>query len=325
MKPIFAVFALVAGCAAQQPMETVVLRDPARDMEVTVWPALGNIAGVFNVHGQNVFWIPSGWPRPVLAGNPLLAPWANRIDQDAFFANGKKYLLNPGLKNFARDPNGHPIHGLLAFSPLWKVVSRGPGEMVSRLEFWRYPDLMAQFPFAHALEMTYRLKDGALEVRTRIENLSAEPMPLAIGYHPYFRIHDAPRDAWKVHLAARQHVELSKDLIPTGELKPVALADPQPLAAFTLDDVFTGLVRDAAGRAEFWVEGKTQRISVIYGPKYTVAIAYAPPGRDFICFEPMTALTNGFNLAQAGLYKDLQSIAPGAVWEESYWIRPAGF
>jgi aldose 1-epimerase len=325
MKPILAVFVFVAACAAQPSMDTVTLRDPARGMEVTIWPSLGNIAGVFSVHGQNVFWIPAGWPRPALAGNPFLAPWANRFDQDAFYANGKKYLLNPALKNFVRDPNGHPIHGLLAFSPLWKVVSHTPEEAVSRLEFWKYPDLMAQFPFAHAIQMTYRLRDGALEVRTRIENLSTEPMPLAIGYHPYFRLHDSPRESWKVHIAARSHVEISKDAIPTGKLEPVALQDPQPLAGMTLDDVFTDLVRDAGGRAEFWVEGKTQKISVLYGPKYTVAIAYSPRGSAFICFEPMTALTNGFNLAQAGLYKDLQSIAPGAVWEESYWIRPAGF
>jgi aldose 1-epimerase len=39
----------------------------------------------------------------------------------------------------------------------------------------------------------------------------------------------------------------------------------------------------------------------------------------------MTALTNAFNLAHAGVYKDLPSIPPGGVWEESYWIEPSGF
>jgi aldose 1-epimerase len=54
-------------------------------------------------------------------------------------------------------------------------------------------------------------------------------------------------------------------------------------------------------------------------------VVYAPPGRNFICFEPMTAPTNAFNLAQRGLYKHLQSIAPGATWRERYTIRPSGF
>jgi aldose 1-epimerase len=56
-----------------------------------------------------------------------------------------------------------------------------------------------------------------------------------------------------------------------------------------------------------------------------VAVVYAPPGRNFICFEPMSGITNAFNLQQAGLYHDLQSIPPGGRWEESFWIRPSGF
>ena len=32
--------------------------------------------------------------------------------------------------------------------------------------------------------MTYRLRGGVLEVATSIVNLSAEPMPVAIGFHP---------------------------------------------------------------------------------------------------------------------------------------------
>ena len=181
--------------------------------------------------------------------------------------------------------------------------------------------MMAQFPFAHTIEMTYRLHDGVLEVRTTLENLSADPMPVGIGYHPYFQIHDAPRDQWKVHLAARDHLALSKMLIPTGERKPVEFADPLPLAGVALDDVFGNLVRDSA----FSVEGAHQKISVLYGPKYTVAVIYAPPGRPFICFEPMSAITDAFNLAHAGIYKELQSIPPGSTWQESFWIAPTGW
>jgi aldose 1-epimerase len=48
--------------------------------------------------------------------------------------------------------------------------------------------------------MTYRLRDGILEVETKIENHSTEPMPVSIGYHPYFKLHDSPRNAWKVTL-----------------------------------------------------------------------------------------------------------------------------
>ena len=118
---------------------------------------------------------------------------------------------------------------------------------------------------------------------------------------------------------------LSKELIPTGELRPNPYSDPQPLAGVQLDDVLGGLVRSDDGRAHFSVEGKREKISVIYGPKYTVAVVYAPAGRNFICFEPMAAITNAFNLAHAGVYKELQTVPADNSWRESFWVAPEGF
>lgn len=36
-------------------------------------------------------------------------------------------------------------------------------------------------------------------------------------------------------------------------------------------------------------------------------------------------MTNALNLAPKGLYKELQSVAPGGTWQESFWIHPHGF
>jgi aldose 1-epimerase len=184
---------------------------------------------------------------------------------------------------------------------------------------------MAQFPFAHIIEITYRLREGVLEVETVLQNLSEEPMPVSFGYHPYFQVLDAPRDKWKLHLAARDHLVLNPKLLPTGERKPVSFPDPLPLANLSFDDVFTNLVRDAGGRAEFWFEGEKQRITVIYGPKYSTAVVYAPSARSLVCIEPMAAITNAMNLSQTGLYRELQSVPPGGSWRESFWVRPSGF
>jgi aldose 1-epimerase len=311
-------------------IEIVRLRDAAHHAEVAIAPSIGNMAYEFLVNGKNAFWLP--YPtlgelkaKPQFGGIPFLAPWANRLSEYAYYANGKKYELNRGLGNLRGDQNQNPIHGLLNFSPLWHVVSMDAGAdsacLSSQLEFWKYPDLMAQFPFAHTIEMTHCLHEGVLEVRTTLRNLSTDPMPVGIGYHPYLQLHDSPRDTWKVHLAARDHLVLSPQFIPTGERKPVEFGDPLTLAGVSLDDVFSGLAQDAT----FSVEGAHEKISVRYGPKYTVAVVYAPKGRQFICFEPMSIITDGFNLAQAGVYKDLQSIPPGGEWRESFWIAPTGF
>lgn len=292
-------------------------------LSVSIDPAYGNNAVSMTVGGHEIIWAHAEPGH--LHGVPLLAPWANRIDGDAYFANGKRYLLNPALENFRYDANHLPIHGLLGFADGWEVVRQDATSVTSRLEYWKFPQWMAQFPFAHNLEMTHRLRDGSLEVETMIENLSAEPMPLSIGYHPYFQLTDSPRDDWKLHIAAREQVTLSEKLIPTGETTLVGLPDPFPLGGCELDSVFTGLTG-----APFTMQGRRQQIEVRFGPKYPVAIVYAPRGRAFVCFEPMSALTNAFNLDHsavvgAGVAAGLQRISPGGTWQESFWVTPRGF
>ena len=320
--------------ASVDGIEVVQLADASRHVEVSIAPSIGNMAYEIKVAGKNILFFPFHSPaelkeKPTLCAIPFLAPWANRIDEDAYWANGKHYLLNPNLGNLGRDGNKKPIHGLLTFSPLWTLVAAAADEhaawATSRIDFARHPELMAQFPFAHTITMTYRLADGAVEVETTLDNQSAEPMPVAIGFHPYFRLDDSPRDQWKVHLAARDHLLLNNLLIPTGEHQPVEFADPFPLKDGQIDDVFGALIHGQDGRAQFWVEGRTERITVTYGPKYTVAIVYAPHSREYICFEPMAAITNAFNLAHSGVYKELQSIPPGAQWKESFWISTSGY
>jgi len=315
---------------ADDGVEVVRLADRTHETEVAIAIGAGNMAFELKVLGRNFLWFPFASPAELLAhprfcGVPFLAPWANRLDGDSYWVNGKQYELNAGIANFRRDPNGKPIHGLLNYSRDWTLVSADAdghsAQATSRLSFGEHPNLMAQFPFAHTITMTYRLADGVLEVETALRNQADEALPLAIGYHPYFQLHDAPRDQWKVHLAARDHLVLNGQLIPTGERNPVAFGDLHLLEQEQLDDVFSGLIRGADGRARFWVQGLRERVTVVYGPKYLVAVVFAPNGKEFICFEPMAAVTNAFNLAHAGVYRDLQSVPPGGEWRESYWIE----
>ncbi len=315
-------------------VEVVQLRDAAHKTQVSIAPSIGNIAYEMKVNGKNLLWFPFSGPaewksKLTPCAIPFLAPWANRLDEDAYWANGRKYILNPALENLRRDQNGYSIHGVLYFSSAWTLVSvesdARSARAVSRLEFWKHPEMMAQFPFAHTITMTHRLAGGVLEVETRIENHSLTNMPLSIGFHPFFRLHDSPRPEWSVHIAARQKVLLNERMMPTGQLQTAEYADPQPLAAKPLDDVLTDLQRGRDGRAIFWVQGKREKISVTFGPKFPVAVVFTPPDKEAVCVEPMAAVTNAFNLAHRGVYKGLQSVPPGGEWKESFWIAPEGF
>jgi len=312
--------------------DTYILRDAAHQTEVRIAPGFGHNAYSMTVAGREFFHRPyttlAEWAaKPTLGGNPLLWPWANRIDGYSYWAGGKQYTLNKELGNLRPDGNGLPIHGLLQYWPNWKVehakADGSAAELRSVVEFWREPALAAQFPFAHSIHMTYRLSGGALEVTTEIDNLSSTPLPVCLGFHPYFKLPDSARDTWQVRLPAKRHYKLSKLTVPNGETEPNSRPLEFALAGNVVDDVFDTLTRDADGWARFAVSAGSERLTVEYGEAFPVAVVYAPKGREFICFEPMTAITNAFNAAHEGWYKDLPSVAPGKTWKGVYRIRPS--
>jgi aldose 1-epimerase len=361
--------------AAAQPYDAkrtgdiVQLEDTKSQTVVSIITSVGNMAYQMTVKGQNILRFPYASldayrARPSRIGIPLLAPWGNRLDEQAFYANGKKYAFDMQLGNVT---GAVPIHGFLSMTDQWQVVELKHDAtgawLTSRLDVFKQPAWMRQWPFAHTIEMTYRLERGVLEVRTAVTNLSAEPMPLAIGYHPWFQLTDSPREDWTVTVPAKTRWLLSERKVPTGDTESTDTFFQDfkgALKDYNLDDVFTGLVADAQGRATTTLKGKSQQIDVTVGPNYKALIVYSPnpagtgkgsqnpppaagappaapapprpPGPanplmtpNFICIEPMVGITNALNLAQKGIYKDLQSIPPGGTWRESFWIRPSGF
>ena len=157
--------------------------------------------------------------------------------------------------------------------------------MTSKLDFYRNPQWMKQFPFAHTLEMTYRLADGVLEVRTR----DREPQHRAdAGRHRLPPVLPADRfDSRGLDDLGRREDTLAaraENKIPTGETEPIRQVLSQSHAValkdFDLDHVFGDLERDAQGRAVVSVKGKTQQLDVLLGPNYRVDRAVlAEPGQ----------------------------------------------
>ena len=311
------------------------LRDSANDVEVAVMPTFGNAAVEMKVQGKDILVFPSseaGKAEKKMGGIPLLAPWANRLDHSGFRANGREYALRTDLGNLKLDSNGLPIHGLL-WKQQWEVIEVTSDEtsasVRSRFDFSKHPDLMAQWPFAHDYEMTYRLADGVLETKITVTNRDLQTMPLSLGFHPYIRIPEVPRDQWKARIPAHLRVVADSRRIPTGEIIPMNLTYPVSLKGVQLDDGFANLIRDDKGRATFSIEADGRKVEVVFGPKYEVAIVWVPVSPNgevpnFACFEPMTGVTNAINLHHAGKYPSLQMIPPGRRWSESFWIRASG-
>src|SRR5436190_24251786 len=150
---------------ARRSGEIVLLEDTKNQTSVSILPSVGNVAFSMKVKGQDI----PRWPfasieefksRPALSGIPFLGPWANRLDEQGFYANGKRYPFDMDLGNIR---GAIPIHGFLSTAAQWQVVQAkadaNSAWVTSRLEFFNQPMWMKQFPFAHTIEMTHRLQD----------------------------------------------------------------------------------------------------------------------------------------------------------------------
>jgi aldose 1-epimerase len=253
-------------------------------------------------------------------GIPFLAPWANRMPE-GFHVDGKFYALRPNLGNLQTDAAGIPIHGLLTESDAWEITARNESSFTARLQFWRYPAFMAQWPFAHEYEMTMRLAGGAIEISVTIRNMADVRMPVAVGFHPYLRIRGVPRKEWSVRVPAGLRVIHDERSLPTGEFADAGIPDPAPLDKFQFDGAYTALEE----RAQFRIEGGRRAIEMKFGPTWPVAIVWGPENEEFLCIEPMAAVTNGINLHHKRLWPKLQWIAPGGLWKGDFSIRGEGF
>jgi aldose 1-epimerase len=356
---------------ARRNGDIVQLEDKKHQTVVSIITTVGNMAYEMKVNGHNILRFPFASidefkAKPTgLHGIPFMGPWANRLDEQAFYANGKRYAFDMQLGNVT---GAIPIHGFMSRTDQWQVIEvKQDGKaawVTSRLETQQQSSWMRQWPFAHTIDMTYRLQDGTLEVLTKITNLAAEPMPVSIGYHPFYQLTDSPRDEWTVTVPARTRWLLQYQKVPTGQTESTDKFFPGGKGAlkdYNLDDVFSDLTRDAQGRATYSVKGRKQQIEISQGPNYRSLVMYspnplntglgsqiappnpnaqaapapaargaAPPANplaspNFICFEPMAGITNALNLAHKGVYKELQYIKPGGAWQESFWIKPSGF
>src|ERR1041384_4941773 len=110
---------LFAQYSARQEGDVITIEDAKNQTVVSVMPSHGNNAFQMTVKGKNVLQFPFASAaefkrRGSYSGIPFLGPWANRLDEMAFYANGKKYQLNAGLGN-VRGPV--PMHGFLMTAP----------------------------------------------------------------------------------------------------------------------------------------------------------------------------------------------------------------
>ncbi len=248
-------------------------------------------------------------------GIPLLHPWANRLGRMRFEVGGREVDLDEGAARPSVDPSGLPIHGLLAAAGGWRVERHEAGGeravLAATFDFGADGGLMAAFPFPHEIRLEAALAGNALEVATTIRATGEVAVPVAFGYHPYFRLPGVARPAWLVEIPVRERLRLDDRMLPTGDRDPVEI-ETGPLGSRTFDDAYLA----PPDSAPFGLAGGGRRIEVSFDSGYPYAQVYAPSDDDVIAFEPMTAPTNA--LVTGG--PALPLVEPGETFEATFTI-----
>jgi aldose 1-epimerase len=248
-------------------------------------------------------------------GIPLLYPWANRIARTRFAVAGRDVVIDPQATPLRLDSAGLPMHGLLSAARGWQVERHESVDdgalLAARFDFAAHDELMAAFPFAHALLFEATLAGPTLTIATTIRAADDGPVPIAFGYHPYLRLPGVARADWEIEVPVHQQLRLDAEMLPTGELV-VAQVHAGPLGARTFDDAFVA----PEGSAPFVLAGGGRRIELAFVEGYPYAQVFAPSEDDVIAFEPMTAPANA--LVAGG--PALRLVAPGDSFRATFSI-----
>jgi aldose 1-epimerase len=281
----------------------VTLQDPSSELEARFVPDAGMIGISLTDSGVELLGQRRGLDAYVAAGKtmgiPILYPWANRLGANTYTADGTTVTLTAGQHGVRTDPNGLPIHGVLAAYPNWRVTHESANELTAEVDFGDQ-DLLASFPFPHRLALTVTLFERTLRLRTSVTPSGDRAVPLCFGFHPYLQLPDVPRDQWIIETPPLRHLKLDRQGLPTGETARQP-ASTEPLGGKVFDDGYD----EVADGAVFAVSGGGRRIEVHFEQGYAAAQIFAPSSESVVCFEPMTAPTDalrrgGYPTAELG-------------------------
>lgn len=230
-----------------------------------------------------------------LAGSYPLLPYSNRLGHRHFRWLGKEYTTQANY-----DDNPHSVHGMGWQRP-WTVESQRADDAVLHLVHAGDAD----WPFPFEARQAFALTPGGLNMGLSFTNTAAHPVPVGLGWHPYFP--KRPRSRLHVELTDRWESDPGTQL-PTRRV-------PQPgidgdVAHLDFDHCFEGWQGAARLRDE--------RLRVQITSSLDRMVVYTPKTRDYYCVEPVSHVSNAIHMADPAAH-GLRTLQPGAHFEA--WMK----
>lgn len=234
---------------------------------------------------EELLWMPpdfamtgSGWPG---GGAPFLFPFAGRV----FLAE------QPFRYEIGGQKRDMPLHGF-GFAASWGIREKSAASTTLTLQSSAISAALFPFDFECVVEYTLAASDR-LQITIEVQSESNEPMPLAFGLHPYFRLAPGHRAQCELLTSARERLAVT----PSGG---AGKAEPWPPGRVTLDEPDTANVI-LGKHAEPWiaftdhVRGRTVRVGWDDPRVMQYAVLWSkrePSGQlaPFHCLEPWMGL-----------------------------------
>ncbi|GAO38034.1 hypothetical protein SCH01S_03_00080 [Sphingomonas changbaiensis NBRC 104936] len=251
----------------------------AAGYELVLAPGIGGAIARFAHRGKAVLRGADAPNSPLDCGCFPLVPYCNRIRGGRFNFRGRTVELAPNMKG---DPS--PLHGQGWLGP-WLVESQGAD--CACLFFAHQP---GEWPWAYESRQTFSLGDDGLEAEIECRNLSGDPMPCGLGFHPYF-----PCDAGtRIDTRVAQVWEVDDKVLPTGTAPATGryALDDQPACARGLDNGYDGW----SGEMRLTDGDRVRRMA---SPDARFFQIYSPPEGCLLAAEPVSHANAALNEPEA--------------------------
>ena len=227
------------------------------DLEATFVPEAGMVCSSLRHRGEELLGQRGGLDAYVAErstmGIPLLYPWANRLGERRFDLAGERWTSTPPSAPPSTDPQGLPIHGLLAAASGWEVLRHAEGEDGrgdrGGLRLHRAAGVDRRLPVPPTPCCSRRAsRDRPLTIAITVAAAGVVPVPVSFGFHPYLRLPGVERGEWQVEIPVGERLLLDARMLPSGERESVRIEParsarepsttpstrPRPGAAFAL-------------------------------------------------------------------------------------------
>jgi aldose 1-epimerase len=221
---------------------------------------------------------------------PKLSPFPCRIARAAYRFAGKEYVFSRSFRD------GTAIHGLLYDKPFTITDEAADGFSASLTLQYQYRKEDAGYPFKYNCLVKYILHpENLLEIGTTVTNLDDSAIPIADGWHPYFRL-GGRIDDWLLRFNAEAIVEFDDQLIPSGRLlKFDGFNQERPIGNTQLDNCYV-IAREGSGPVcTLFNPGSGLRIAIFPDAGYPYLQIFTPPGRQSVAIENLSAAPDCFN------------------------------